>query len=177
MMQERTAGMDIVDFRRELHAWLDAHHDDVAPPYDPPGTLDEHMAQMQRVKGILYEAGWMRWGWPERVGGFGGSPLLRAYFGEALNSRDLIDAGFSSLHEVLAPTMIDYSRPDLAAVMVPRLLRGDENWCQGFSEPGTGSNLAALTCRATRADDGWRVTGQKVWTSLAQYAQRCVLLT
>ena len=62
--------------------------------------------------------------------------------------------------------------------MVPRLLRGDETWCQGFSEPGTGSNLAALVLPGRRAtDDGWRVTGQKVWTSLAQYAQRCVLLT
>jgi alkylation response protein AidB-like acyl-CoA dehydrogenase len=73
--------------------------------------------------------------------------------------------------------MIDYARPELAAAMVPRLLRGDETWCQGFSEPGTGSNLAALTCRAVLTDDGWRVSGQKVWTSLAQYAQRCVLLT
>jgi alkylation response protein AidB-like acyl-CoA dehydrogenase len=61
--------------------------------------------------------------------------------------------------------------------MVPRLLRGDETWCQGFSEPGTGSNLAALACAAVRTDEGWRVTGQKVWTSLAQYSQRCVLLT
>jgi len=79
--------------------------------------------------------------------------------------------------EVLAPTMIDYAPAELAAAMVPRLLRGDEIWCQGFSEPGTGSNLASLACRATRADDGWLVNGQKVWTSLAQYAQRCVLLT
>ena len=79
--------------------------------------------------------------------------------------------------EVLAPTMIDYAPPELAAEMVPKLLRGDETWCQGFSEPGTGSNLGSLACRAVPADDGWRVSGQKVWTSLAQYAQRCVLLT
>ena len=52
--------------------------------------------------------------------------------------------------EVLAPTMIDYAPADLAAEMVPRLLRGDETWCQGFSEPITGSNLAALACRAVR---------------------------
>jgi alkylation response protein AidB-like acyl-CoA dehydrogenase len=79
--------------------------------------------------------------------------------------------------EVLAPTMIDYAPEALAAVMVPRLLRGDEVWCQGFSEPGTGSNLGSLMCRATPTENGWRVNGQKVWTSLAQYAQRCVLLT
>jgi alkylation response protein AidB-like acyl-CoA dehydrogenase len=73
--------------------------------------------------------------------------------------------------------MIDFAVPELATQMVPRLLRGDETWCQGFSEPGTGSNLGALACKAVRTDDGWLVNGQKVWTSLAQFAQRCVLLT
>ena len=135
------------------------------------------MAHLSAVKRSTYDAGWMRWGWPERVGGFGGSTLLRAYLGEALAARDLVEPGIYSMTEVLAPTMLDFASPELAATMVPRLLRGDETWCQGFSEPGTGSNLASLSCRATRIDDGWQVTGQKVWTSLAQYAQRCVLLT
>jgi alkylation response protein AidB-like acyl-CoA dehydrogenase len=91
--------------------------------------------------------------------------------------RDVVDPNAYSMTEVLAPTMIDFAPRELASVMVPRLLRGDEIWCQGFSEPGTGSNLASLACRATRTDDCWRVTGQKVWTSYAQYAKRCVLLT
>jgi alkylation response protein AidB-like acyl-CoA dehydrogenase len=79
--------------------------------------------------------------------------------------------------EVLGPTFITFARPELTAEMVPKLLRGDEVWCQGFSEPDAGSNLGSLTCRAERDGDGWRVTGQKVWTSLAQHSQRCVLLT
>ena len=80
--------------------------------------------------------------------------------------------------EVLGPTMISYARPELAAAMVPRLLSGREQWCQGFSEPGSGSDLASLSTRATPREDGsWTVSGQKVWTSLAQYSARCVLLT
>jgi alkylation response protein AidB-like acyl-CoA dehydrogenase len=174
--------MDILDFRRELHAWLDEHHDEVAPPYEPPGTLDDHMAQMQRAKAVLYAAGWMRWGWPERVGGFGGSPMLRTELGAAMAERDLADPGLYSLVEVLAPTLIDFAPPELAAEVVPRLLSGQEMWCQGFSEPGTGSDLSNLQCRAT--PDGhpetatrWIINGQKVWTSLAQYSEKCVLLT
>jgi alkylation response protein AidB-like acyl-CoA dehydrogenase len=135
------------------------------------------MAQLSKVKRLVFDAGWMRAGWPERVGGLGGTTLTRAYLGEALTAWDLVEPGLYSMTEVLAPTMIDYAEPALAAAMVPALLRGDETWCQGFSEPATGSNLASLTCRATLVDGSWRVTGQKVWTSLAQYADRCVLLT
>jgi alkylation response protein AidB-like acyl-CoA dehydrogenase len=169
--------MDLQEFRTGLDRWLDEEADALAPDVAVHGSLDAQMAQLSKVKRMAFDAGWMRWGWPERVGGLGGSPLVRGYLGEALTARDLVEPGIYSMTEVLAPTMIDYARPELAATMVPRLLRGDETWCQGFSEPGTGSNLASLSCRATRDGDGWRVTGQKVWTSLAQYADRCVLLT
>jgi alkylation response protein AidB-like acyl-CoA dehydrogenase len=178
---ERDA-MDIADFRTRLHAWLDEHHAEVAPPFESPGTLDEQMAQMQRLKRLLFDADWMRYGWPERVGGLGGSPMLRTELGAALAGRDLVDPGLFSLIEVLAPTLVDFAPPALSAEFVPRLLSGAEMWCQGFSEPGTGSDLAALSCRATPDGDAasasrWIVNGQKVWTSLAMYADRCVLLT
>ena len=131
-----------------------------------------------RSSGCTYDAGWMRFGWPERVGGLGGSTLTRAYLGEALTARDLVEPGLYSMTEVLAPTMIDYAAPELAAAMVPALLRGDETWCQGFSEPGhREATWPRCPAGPLRTDRGWQVTGQKVWTSLAQYAQRCVLLT
>ena len=163
--------MDLHTFRLSLDAWLDEHEPELRGEGGGTGTLDEQMDQLASVKRQLFDAGWMRYGWPEAVGGLGGSTLLRAYLGQALTERDLVEPGIYSMTEVLAPTVITYAPPDLAAAMVPRLLRGDETWCQGFSEPGTGSNLAALSCRATRTRDGWNVSGQKVWTSLAQYAR------
>src|SRR5262245_33340442 len=173
--------LSMAEYRAQLGAWLDAHHDELAPRYEPPGTLDDHVAQMQRVKGITYDEGWMRCGWPERVGGLGGSPMMRTELGAALAGRDLVDSGLFSLIEVLAPTVIDFAAPDFAAEIVPRLLSGTEMWCQGFSEPETGSDLGSLRCRATPDGDPstastWIINGQKVWTSLAQYSDRCVLL-
>ena len=175
--------IDLAEYRADLHAWLDAHHEELAPRFGPPGTLDDHIAQMQRVKSILFAAGWMQCGWPERVGGRGGSPMLRTELGAAIAARDLTDPGLYSLIEVLAPTLIDFAPPELAAEVVPRLLSGAEIWCQGFSEPDTGSDLASLRCRAVpeggdaRTASRWVIKGQKVWTSLAQYSDRCVLLT
>jgi alkylation response protein AidB-like acyl-CoA dehydrogenase len=181
-METSERGPGVAEFRVELQAWLEKNGDSLAPRHAPPGSLDEQVEQMQRVKAILFDAGWMRYGWPERVGGLGGSPMLRTELGASLAARDLVDPGLFSLVEVLAPTLIDFAAPALAAEVVPRLLSGAELWCQGFSEPDTGSDLASLRCSAIPDGDPstastWVVNGQKVWTSLAQYADRCVLLT
>ena len=165
---------DPAEFRSALKLWLDEN--DLTPP---PGddSLDAHQAQHLRALKALYDAGWMRYGWPESAGGLGGPEILRALVGEEIVGRGIDHPGPYSMLEVLTPTMIDYARPELAAEMVPRLLSGQESWCQGFSEPGSGSDLASLTTRAVQQGDQWIVNGQKVWTSFAQYATRCVLLT
>jgi alkylation response protein AidB-like acyl-CoA dehydrogenase len=165
-------------FRTALQAWL-AENDLTPPPGDH--SLDAHQTQHLRALKALYDAGWMRYGWPESAGGLGGPMILRAIVGEEIVGRGIDHPGPYSMLEVLTPTMIDYARPELAAEMVPLLLSGRESWCQGFSEPGSGSDLASLTTRAElRSDssgDHYVINGQKVWTSFAQYAKRCILLT
>jgi alkylation response protein AidB-like acyl-CoA dehydrogenase len=165
--------MNVSEFRSALRTWLAEH--DLSP--GPDHSLDGQVAQLARVRGALYDAGWMRYGWPPEVGGVGGPAVLRAVLGEEVATLGLAEPGIYSMVEVLVPTMISYASAALAARMVPRLLSGREQWCQGFSEPGSGSDLASLSTRAVPRDDGaWAVTGQKVWTSLAQYSARCVLL-
>lgn len=165
--------MNVEQFRADLRAWLDDN--DLTP--GPDHSLQGHMRQFARVSRALYDADWMRYGWAKEVGGLGGPAMLRAVVGEEVVGRRLVEPGPYSMLEVLAPTMIDYAPPGLAAEMVPRLLSGEELWCQGFSEPGSGSDLASLTTRATQQGDNWIVNGQKVWTSFAQFSTRCVLLT
>lgn len=167
--------MNVTDFRTGLASWLDRH--DLTAPLSR--DLDTQVEQLARVRRELWDAGWMRYGWPAGIGGLGGPPLLRAVLGEEVARRELAEPGIWSMVEVLVPTLLDHATPALAATYVPRLLSGTEQWCQGFSEPGSGSDLASLSTRARRAGDagdGWTVSGQKVWTSLAQYAARCVLL-
>jgi alkylation response protein AidB-like acyl-CoA dehydrogenase len=165
--------VNVADFRAGLRAWLSTV--DLAP--GPDRSLDAEVAQLARVRRALWDAGWMRYGWPESVGGLGGPAVLRAVLGEEVADRELAAPGIWSLVEVLVPTLVSYAPARLAAELVPRLLSGAEQWCQGFSEPGSGSDLASLSTRAVPAGDSWLVSGQKVWTSLAQYAARCVLLT
>lgn len=165
--------MKVEQFRADLRAWLDEN--DLTP--GPDHSLEAHMRQMARVSRALYDADWMRYGWPVEVGGLGGPAILRAVVGEEIVGRRLAEPGPYSMLEVLTPTMIDYAPDGLAAEMVPRLLRGEEQWCQGFSEPGSGSDLASLTTRAVQDGDNWIINGQKVWTSYAQFSTRCILLT
>ena len=165
--------MNVEQFRADLRAWLDEN--DLTP--GPDHSLQGHMQQFLRVSQALYDADWMRYGWPVEVGGLGGPALLRAIVGEEVVGRRLSEPGPYSMIEVLAPTMIDYAPAELAAEMVPLMLSGREQWCQGFSEPGSGSDLASLTTRAVQDGDNWIVNGQKVWTSFAQFSTRCVLLT
>jgi alkylation response protein AidB-like acyl-CoA dehydrogenase len=165
--------VNIAEFRAGLRAWLATR--DLSP--GPDRSLAGQVGQLARVRRALYDAGWMRHGWPAEVGGLGGPAVLRAVLGEEVAARGLAEPGIYSMVEVLVPTMISYARPPLAAEMVPRLLSGREQWCQGFSEPGSGSDLASLATKAVPRGGGWVITGQKVWTSLAQYAARCVLLT
>ncbi|OOK70336.1 acyl-CoA dehydrogenase, N-terminal domain protein [Mycobacterium kansasii] len=139
--------MNVTQFRADLRAWLDDH--DLTP--GPDHSLQAQMRQLARVHRALYDAGWMRYGWPVDVGGLGGPALLRAIVGEEVVGRRLAEPGPYSMVEVLAPTMIDYAPPELAAQLVPRLLSGREHWCQGFSEPGSGSDLASLSTRAALA--------------------------
>lgn len=166
--------MNVTEFRAGVRDWLDSY--DLSPA-TPPSSYADEVAQLSRVRRALWDAGWMRYGWPEEVGGLGGPAMLRAVLGEEVTSRELADPGAYSMVEVLVPTLLSYAPPELAAEVVPLLLDGTEQWCQGFSEPGSGSDLASLSTRAVPKDGDWVVSGQKVWTSLAQFAARCVLLT
>jgi alkylation response protein AidB-like acyl-CoA dehydrogenase len=168
---------EIASFRTDLVEWLDAHEDELRPDFEGFGSLEVQYRQYQRVKRTLWDAGLGRHGWPEAVGGLGGPAIRRALVSEEVALRELADPNLWTMIEVLAPTVISHGSIDLVEEMVPPLLRGDELWCQGFSEPDAGSDLASLGCKANRVDGGWNVNGQKVWTSFAQLAERCVVLT
>ena len=123
---------DVATFRSAVREWLDDH--DLTPPSQAYAVAGRGIGSAQPRAGALYDAGWMRYGWPEAVGGLGGPALLRAVLGEEVATRDLAEPGIYSMVEVLAPTMISYApagarRGDGAAAaerrgaLVPGVLR------------------------------------------------------
>jgi alkylation response protein AidB-like acyl-CoA dehydrogenase len=163
-------------FRDALRLWIAARRRELTPPYDDHGTTDQLLAHQRHVQRRLFEDRWMRWGWPVAVGGLGGSPLLRAVLGEELTALGLVHSAAWSMLEVLGPAVVRFATPALAAAMIPPLLRGDELWCQGFSEPDAGSDLGSLRTTAHPDGSDWILSGQKVWTSWAHHATRCIVL-
>ncbi|HEX3929689.1 MAG TPA: acyl-CoA dehydrogenase family protein [Nocardioides sp.] len=163
-------------FQERLEAWITEHATqlgEVQP--DESLSVEEATASPRLYQRMLFDAGWLRAGWPAEIGGSGGSAERRAQVYESLSV-----AGFPSPEtlptlEVLVPALVKYS-PELARQFVPAFLRGDELWCQGFSETEAGSDMAAMRTRARVADDGWVITGHKVWNSYASVSDRCVLL-
>jgi alkylation response protein AidB-like acyl-CoA dehydrogenase len=167
--------VDVRDFRAGVRAWIDEVGESMVPGIDDQ-SVDAQLDHQRRVQRLLFDAGWMRWGWPVRIGGLGGSPILRAILGEELTSRALVHTTSWSMHEVLGPAVAEFGRPAVVEDMFPRLLRGDEFWCQGFSEPDAGSDLGSMRTTARPHRDGWVINGEKLWTSWAHHATRCVVL-
>lgn len=162
--------------RNGFRAWLTDNQAELEQFRRSSGDVTEVFDRLRLLQRMLFDAGWIRLGWAESVGGLGGRPILRSIISEELASAGYPPPFSFATQEVLGPAVAEYAQPELAAEVLPRLLRGDETWCQGFSEPGAGSDLAALRLKAVATEDGWRVTGEKVWTSWAQFADRCVLL-
>ncbi|GMU79031.1 MAG: acyl-CoA dehydrogenase [Acidimicrobiia bacterium] len=159
-----------------LGAWLDAQEPLCAMQRDVHHLELTELAVVQRdLQRALFDAGWVRYGWPESVGGLGGDARHRATMYDELTRRGVpVPETYLTL-ETLIPMLVHFA-PSAAPGFVPPLLRGDEAWCQGFSEPDAGSDLASLRTRAVRDGDEWVLDGQKVWTSQATIAQRCVAL-
>ncbi|WP_375483454.1 acyl-CoA dehydrogenase family protein [uncultured Mycobacterium sp.] len=153
-----------------------ASADRLAELRTPSGNLAAQLADSRRLMNWLFDGGWVRWGWPQEVGGFGGSSIIRCEILERLALHGYDIPHHLQVLEVVGPAVVSHA-PQLAAAVLPAALRGDELWCQGFSEPEAGSDLAALRTSATlRGDGGFMINGQRVWTSYGAHADRMVLL-
>ncbi len=130
---------------------------------------------MERWHAMLNARGWLATTWPEEYGGTGWTPVQRHIFEEeccAANAPRIVPFGLN----MLGPVLIKFGTPEQQAEYLPRILDGTDWWCQGYSEPGAGSDLASLKTRAIRDGDHYIVNGQKTWTTLGQHANRIFCL-
>ena len=163
-------------FRRGLRDWLGKTLPELPPPPDPadwPGRRSYDTAWQRR----LYDAGYAGVHWPVEAGGSGATPAEHLIFLEETEraGAPYVGANFVGLLHA-GPTIAAEGSPEQRRRYLPPILSGREVWCQGFSEPGAGSDLAALRTRAVRDGDAYVVSGSKIWTSHAEVADWCELL-
>ncbi|HEV7920387.1 MAG TPA: acyl-CoA dehydrogenase [Thermoanaerobaculia bacterium] len=158
-------------FRDDFRAWLAAN---VPPPFK--GDKAEQVAYLRRWQRTLYEGGWAGISWPKAFGGRGATLIEQAIFQEELALADAPHLLGTIGLSLVGPTIIAMGTDEQKARYLPTILSGEEIWCQGFSEPNAGSDLAALGTKAQRDGDAFLVNGQKIWTSFAQIADWCLLL-
>ena len=167
---------DLVAFKAEVRAWLSDHLTDelrdVATKstsvfVDKPHTL--------KWQAILHKKGWVAPTWPKEFGGTGWSEAERHIF-----ASECARAGAPSLSpmglRMVAPVIMRYGTAEQKAWYLPRILSGEDYWCQGYSEPGSGSDLASLSLRADRDGDHYVLNGSKIWTTHAHFATKMFCL-
>src|SRR5215213_3478841 len=160
-------------FRDELRGWL---AENPPPPEPSEGGEDASYAWRRDWQRTLYDAGWAAPGWPVEYGGRGATLTQSAIFFEEIG-RARVPLPANVLGLLLGgPTLMVWGTEEQKDRFLGPILSAEEIWCQGFSEPDAGSDLAALKTRAVEDGDGWVVTGQKVWTSAAQHAKWCMLV-
>ena len=159
------------EFRREFRSWLSANHPGEAPS-DPDAAFSFRRA-WQRT---MFDAGWAAPGWPREWGGREATVSQRVIVQEemALAKAPIIVNAIATWN--IGPTILEFGMAEQKQRWLPSMLSAIEIWCQGFSEPGAGSDLASLKTRAVRDGDDYFVNGQKVWISYGHRADRCFLL-
>ena len=158
-------------FRAELRAWL-AHN----PAGPEPERIDEWVAYGKAWQRRLYEAGWCGVAWPKEYGGRGATLIEQIIFQEEMaRAKTPLLINLAGL-TMGGPVLIAHGTDAQKRRHLKTILAAEEIWCQGFSEPNAGSDLAALKTRAVLDGDDFVVNGQKVWTSFARYADWCMLL-
>ncbi|MFI5296587.1 MAG: acyl-CoA dehydrogenase family protein [Polyangiales bacterium] len=166
-------------FRHEVRAWLEAQ---LSGPFahlrgaGGPGHEHQHIDARRQWERALADSGWKCIGWPTQYGGRDASLIEQViFFEEYARARAPGRVGHIG-EELIGPTIVALGTDAQKRRFLPPIIRSDELWCQGYSEPNAGSDLANVQTRAVRDGDEWVITGQKIWTSLAEWADWCFVL-
>lgn len=167
---------DLEDFRARAQAWFAAHG---TPRGSAPSRSREPTAYVAAARAHqqrLADADLAGITWPTEYGGLGHDAAYRTAFDEAGAGYESFSDVFTIGHGMCGPVLLRLGTETQRRTLIPPMLRADDIWCQLFSEPGAGSDLASLATSAVPDGDGWRVTGQKVWTTYAHCSDRALLL-